>query len=63
MIARNSIVTLLAIAALTIFLSGCAGRCAPRPEAKDDDPRVTEESFSFTELPRKFMNIFCTKEF
>ncbi len=65
---RNFGKLLLLTTALSIFISGCAGRCGPRPTPEDDDPRVVEERSTFNAftdniLSLKFLSIFCTKEY
>lgn len=58
----------LFVAALSLFISGCAGNCAPRPTPEDMDPRVAEErtngkNWTGDLLSFEFLSIFCTKRY
>lgn len=50
---------------LSIFISGCASRCGPKPTPGDTDPRVAEDTRSWSEnlLSLEFLSFFCTKKY
>jgi hypothetical protein len=54
---------IVSIAALSLFISGCAGICSPDSMPEDDDPRVAAERTPDDNWTGKYLYFFCTKKY